>query len=271
MRFVTCATTRGPRAGRLEKDQVILLEGSDAAEAAAAALDGTHLHESGDAVDLASARLLGPSLRPAHVICVGLNYATHIREMGRELPEHPTLFAKFADALIGPNDQIGLPDESAAVDWEAELAVVVGRSVRRASEAVARDAIAGYTVANDVTMRDWQYRTTQWFAGKAWEASTPVGPVLVTPEEIDHAEDLAIGCSVDGEQMQAARTSDLLFRPVSLVQYVSTMMTLRPGDLILTGTPAGVGFGRDPKRALRRGQILRTTVEGIGELVNACV
>jgi acylpyruvate hydrolase len=120
-------------------------------------------------------------------------------------------------------------------------------------------------------MRDWQYRTTQWLAGKAWEASTPVGPELVTPDEVDHAADLEIGCTVDGEQMQLARTSDLLFRPVGLVQYISIMMTLRPGDIILTGTPSGVGFGRDPKLALRPGQVLRTTVEGIGELVNTCV
>lgn len=270
MRFVTCSTVRGPVAGRVEGDVVVLLDGADAAAAASAALEGTHLHETGDTVQLNAAHILSPSVRPSRVVCVGLNYATHIREMGRELPEYPTLFAKFPDALIGPSDDIVLPPEASSVDWEAELAVIVGRSVRRADAAQARDAIAGYSVANDVTMRDWQYRTTQWLAGKAWESSTPLGPVLVTPDEVDHAADLAITCSVNGVEMQAARTSDLLFDPGALVEYVSIMMTLRPGDVILTGTPSGVGFGRDPKLALGPGQVLQTSIEGIGELVNRC-
>jgi acylpyruvate hydrolase len=181
------------------------------------------------------------------------------------------VFSKYAIALIGAHDDIWLPGESSAVDWEAELGIVIGRAVRRASAAEARDAIAGYTVVNDVSMRDWQYRTAQWDAGKTWEHATPVGPWLVTPDEVDHATDLRVTCDVDGERMQDGSTADLLFDPVETVRYLSTICTLEPGDLISTGTPAGVGHGRTPPVYLRPGQVVRTAIEGIGELVNRCV
>jgi acylpyruvate hydrolase len=190
--------------------------------------------------------------RPGKVVCVGLNYRHHILEMGRGLPEYPTLFAKFADVLIGPRDPIRLAPESSAADWEAELAVVVGRTVRRADEKGASAAIAGFCVLNDVTMRDWQYRTTQWLQGKSFEATTPVGPALVTPDGLPGGvrPALPITGAVDGETVQKADTSDLVFDPVALVRYISTIMTLRPGDLIATGTPGGVGHARKPPRYL---------------------
>jgi acylpyruvate hydrolase len=208
---------------------------------------------------------------PSKILCVGLNYRSHILEMGRELPTHPTLFAKFADTLTGARDDLVLPTVSDEVDWEAELGVVVGAPVRRASTTEAAAAIAGYTVLNDVSMRDWQWRTAQWLSGKAFEASTPVGPWLVTPDEVDDAADLALRCEVDGEVMQSSRTSDLLFRPADLVAYISRITTLRPGDLIATGTPGGVGAARTPRVFLAPGQVLRTVIEGIGECVNLCV
>jgi acylpyruvate hydrolase len=191
--------------------------------------------------------------------------------MGRELPEYPTLFAKFADALIGPRDPIQLAPESSAVDWEAELAVVVGGTVRRAGAAEAEAAIAGFTVLNDVTMRDWQYRTTQWLQGKTFEATTPIGPVLVTPDELPGGvrPALQLTAAVDGETVQKADTSDLVFDPVALVRYVSVIMTLRPGDVIATGTPGGVGHARKPPRYLAAGMTLTTEIEGIGRLENA--
>lgn len=207
--------------------------------------------------------------RPEKIVCVGLNYANHIREMGRELPEYPTLFTKFPDALLGPADDIALPPESDAVDWEAELVVVIGAEVRRADRATAQAAIAGFTVMNDITMRDWQYRTTQWFQGKAWEASTPVGPELITPDELP--ADAVMTCSIDGELVQRVPLADLVFDPADLVAYVSTMFTLRPGDLIATGTPGGVGHARSPQRYLRGGEELVTTITGIGELRNRIV
>ncbi len=155
-------------------------------------------------VAVADARLAPVVPEPRKVICVGLNYRHHILEMGRELPTHPTLFAKYALALTGPRDPIPVPAESPQVDWEAELAIVIGRPARRVAVAAALDHIAGYTVLNDVSMRDWQYRTLQWLQGKTWERSTPVGPWLVTPDEIDHAADLRLSCEVDGQLVQEA-------------------------------------------------------------------
>jgi acylpyruvate hydrolase len=207
-------------------------------------------------------------VRPGKTICVGLNYRSHILEMGRPLPEHPTLFAKFPEVLTGPYDDIELPAVSREVDWEVELGVVVGRPCRRVTPEQARAAIAGYTVVNDVSMRDWQWRTTEWLAGKNFEASTPVGPVLVTPEEVDDARDLEVSCQVDGETVQKGRTSDLLFSPAEVISYVSQFVTLAPGDLLATGTPGGVAAARPDKPFLRDGQVVTVTVEGIGSCVN---
>jgi acylpyruvate hydrolase len=210
--------------------------------------------------------------RPSKVFCVGLNYLRHVQETGGEVPSHPALFAKFADALTGPNDEIGLPGASQRVDWEAELVVVIGQAVRQASEVQAAAAIAGFTIGNDVSMRDWQRRTTQWLQGKTWESCSPVGPALVTPDEVGGVRpDLAIACLVDGETMQAARTADLLFDAVHVVAYASTIVTLRPGDLIFTGTPDGIGAARKPPVFLRDGQVVTTRIEGLGEMVNTFV
>lgn len=207
---------------------------------------------------------------PSKILCVGLNYANHIREMGRELPEYPTLFAKYPEALIGPYDPIVLPAVAAdAVDWEAELTVVVGSTVRRASPEQASAAIAGYSVINDVTMRDFQYRTPEWFQGKTFEATSPLGPVMLTADEFRIGTELS--CTVDGEVVQSTMTDDLVFDPAALVAYISQIITLRPGDLIATGTPGGVGHARKPPRYLRPGSVLATAVDGIGECRNPIV
>ncbi|MGD8166384.1 fumarylacetoacetate hydrolase family protein [Herbiconiux sp. P16] len=204
---------------------------------------------------------------PSKIVCVGLNYRNHILEMGRELPEFPTLFAKYPEALIGPYDEIVLPDyASHAVDWEAELAVVIGRQARRLSPEQAEDAIAGYSVLNDVTMRDYQYRTPEWFQGKTFEATTPLGPWLVTPDA--YGIDTDIRTEVDGEVMQHSNTSDLVFDPAALVSYISQIVTLNPGDVIATGTPGGVGHARKPPRYLTDGSVLTTVIEGLGALRN---
>jgi acylpyruvate hydrolase len=207
--------------------------------------------------------------RPGKVVCVGMNYGPHIAEMGREAPEHPTLFAKFAGALIGAHDDIVLPAVSDEVDWEAELAVVVGRVVRHADAEAAAAAIAGYTVCNDVSVRDWQGRSLQWLQGKTFEATTPLGPWLVTPDEAG-GPSRAISCEVAGEVVQRADTAELVFDPVSLVAYLSTILTLEPGDVIATGTPGGVGVARTPPRFLREGDEVVTRIEGVGELRNRC-
>ena len=265
MRLVTVRTSDGTRAGRVDGDTVVLLDAPDAV----AALDNTR--ESGDQIAFADADLAPVVPRPPKIICLGLNYKSHIEEMGAELPKYPTLFSKFAAALCGARDPILIPESSNAVDWEGELAFVIGRPVRNASADEARAAIGGYTICNDVSMRDWQWRTSEWLQGKTWERSTPLGPALVTPVDVDHAADLLMRCEVDGEVMQEARTSDLLFKPVDIVSYVSTVVTLEPGDVFSTGTPGGVGAGMKPPRFLQPGQVVRTTIEGLGELVNQCV
>ena len=218
----------------------------------------------------AGARFAPPVPRPSKIVCVGLNYRSHIPEMGRELPQYPTLFAKFADSLVGAEDEIVKPAETQAFDWEAELAFVIGRPVRRAVGSRAEEAIAGFTVLNDVTARDWQYRTEQWLQGKAWDSCTPVGPYLVTPDELPGGvrPTLGIRLRVDGEVMQDDSTADLLFDPVALVEYVSTIVRLNPGDIIATGTPGGVGHARTPKRHLAAGSTVETWIEGIGRLHN---
>jgi acylpyruvate hydrolase len=201
------------------------------------------------------------------VICCGLNYGEHIAETGRDLPTHPTLFAKFADSLIGPTDDVVIPGDVSA-DWEAELAVVVGRTLTRASRAEAAEGILGYTVANDVSMRDWQRRTLQWFQGKAWDATTPVGPVVVTADEIDPTAGITITCRVNGVEVQRDSTSTLVFDSAELLSYISTFTTLRAGDLVLTGTPGGIGMAREPAWFLADGDVLETEIEAIGTLTN---
>jgi acylpyruvate hydrolase len=216
-----------------------------------------------DGADLAA---VVPS--PGKIICVGHNYRNHIKEMGREDPEYPTLLAKYSETLIGPTDDLALPQESDTVDWEAELAVVIGKTGRRISEADAKDHIAGYAVLNDVSMRDYQFRTIQWLQGKTWEKSTPFGPALVTRDEFSGG---LMTTAVDGEIQQQTPTNDVVFTPEFLVSYISTIFTLNPGDVIATGTPGGVGHAQDPKRYLQEGQLLVTTIEGLGQLKNRVV
>ena len=225
---------------------------------------------SGPTLPLAGADFAPLVTAPSKVVCVGLNYRNHIQEMGRDLPTHPTLFAKFADALIGAGDAIVRPDETDQLDWEVELVVVVGRRVRRATGVEAEQAIAGFTIMNDVTCRDWQFRTREWLQGKTWDSTTPVGPYLVTPDELPGGVRPTVGLrlSVDGVEMQSDNTGDLLFDPVALVEYVSTVVRLNPGDLIATGTPGGVGHARKPMVFLVGGETLVAEIDGLGRLEN---
>jgi acylpyruvate hydrolase len=271
VRLTTLRTPDGTCAARIDGDAAVEI---DAPDLGALLADPTWRERAatadGPRHDVAGADLAPLVPRPGKIFCVGLNYRTHILEMGRELPEYPTLFAKFAEALVGPHDAVSLDPASQKVDWEAELAVVVGAPVRRATDAEAEAAIAGFAVLNDVTMRDWQYRSVQWLQGKTFEATTPFGPRLVTPDELPGGTRpaLDLSCAVDGETVQSANTSDLVFDPVALVAYISQIVTLNPGDVIATGTPGGVGHARKPPRYLADGAVLTTEIEGLGSQRN---
>ena len=274
MKLATLRTASGTQAVRVDGDRLIEIGCPDVG-ALLAMPDWRQRAESasGAAHDAAGADFAPLVLNPGKIVCVGLNYRHHILEMGREIPEFPTLFAKYPEALIGPSDDIQLAPESDSVDWEAELAVVIGATVRRARGSSAEAAIAGFAVLNDVTMRDWQYRTMMWDQGKTWEATTPLGPYLVTPDELPGGvrPALDLSCLVNDEMVQSANTGDLVFDPVALVEYISTILTLRPGDVIASGTPGGVGHARKPPRYLTSGDVLTTDISGLGIARNRAV
>jgi acylpyruvate hydrolase len=209
--------------------------------------------------------------RPGKVVCVGQNYRAHLAEQRIEAPAYPNLFAKFGSALAGAHDDIVLPLASNAVDWEVELGVVIGWPAYRVREDQAMAAVAGYTVLNDVSMRDWQYRASQFLQGKTFDKATPVGPWLVTRDDPDVDETgMHLYCEIDGEMVQDGNTSDLIFNVAVLVSYISQAMTLQPGDVIATGTPGGSGQWREPKRYLQDGNVLVTRIDGLGQCRNVC-
>jgi 2,4-didehydro-3-deoxy-L-rhamnonate hydrolase len=211
-----------------------------------------------------------PIERPGKIICVGLNYRDHAEEQGAELPAAPLLFAKFTTALIGPGEPIVIPPVVAQCDYEAELGVVVGERVRGVSNENALEAVRGYLCANDVSARDLQFSDGQWTRGKSPDTFCPVGP-LVPAAEVGDPHDLRIRAIVSGEVLQDSTTANLIFGIDEIISYASQTSTLEPGDLILTGTPAGVGIFRDPKRLLRPGDTVTIEIEGLGELTNPVV
>jgi 2-keto-4-pentenoate hydratase/2-oxohepta-3-ene-1,7-dioic acid hydratase in catechol pathway len=208
---------------------------------------------------------------PRKIICVGLNYHDHAAEGGREVPEEPMLFAKFANALLDPGEAIVLPAEESHVDSEAELAVVIGHRARRLDPADALRSVAGYTVANDVSARTLQRKDKQWLRAKSFDTFCPLLPVVVDVDELGDAAGLRVVQRLNGEVLQDANTNDLIFDVPHLVAHASSVFTLEPGDLILTGTPAGVGVFRDPPVAMREGDVVEVEIDGIGTLVNPVV
>jgi acylpyruvate hydrolase len=273
MKLATIITESGTRAVRVDADVVV--ETGHADLGALLATDGwaeLAAQANGPTTPLADVTFATLIPNPGKVVCVGLNYRNHILEMGRGLPEFPTLFAKYPEALIAPDDVIELGGESAMWDWEAELAIVIGRTVRRATEAEATAAIAGFSVINDITARDYQSRTLQWLQGKTWENTAPFGPTMSTPDELPGGvrPSMPMTCLVNGEVVQDTDTGDLVFDPVALVQYISTILTLNPGDVIASGTPGGVGHARKPPRYLNDGDVVVTEIEGLGRLENSC-
>lgn len=273
MQLATVRTASGIAAALVDDDSVSLLSYEDAGAALRAApMASLGQARTGTELGLDEVTFAPVIPKPSKIFCVGLNYRDHVEEMGREVPSAPTCFAKFAGALVGATDAIEMPpaDVSNEVDWEVELTVVIGSSIRNATADQAMAAIAGYTVLNDVSMRDWQTRSIQFLAGKTWEHCTPVGPWIVGTDILGDGSGLSVFCDVNGVNKQSSNTDHLVFGAVDLVQDLSRVITLEPGDLIATGTPGGVGAGRDPKEFLQDGDVLTTTIEGIGTLTNPC-
>lgn len=222
--------------------------------------------------DIAGLRIGSPVARPTKLICIGLNYARHAAESGMTPPPEPVVFMKAPDCLIGPNDEIAVPPNSTATDYEVELSIVIGkRTLYLKSESEARSHILGYSISQDVSERHWQIeRAGQWVKGKSFPTFNPMGPVIVTSDEFN-PDDVRLYCSVDGEKRQDSRTSDLIFGIDHIVWYLSQFMELFPGDIINTGTPEGVGMGFKPTKYLQRGQKVVTGIEGIGEMVSKTI
>jgi len=230
--------------------------------------DAPDLVRAGVVLPRSSFQLRAPLSRPGKIIAVAHNYRAHAAERGHEVPEEPVLFLKATSAVIGPGEDIVLPVASAQVDYGGELAVVIGRLASNVAEAEALDYVAGYTAANDVTARDYQNVRGQHFIGKSCDTFAPLGPILVTADEISDPQDLAIRTVVSGDPRQDARTKDMVFSVSQLIAFTSRLMTLEPGDVLLTGTPAGVGAAHSPPKWLRDGDVVDVEIEHIGRLRN---
>lgn len=241
----------------------LLAEGAWALTAAAgAALAAT------DRIPLATVRLEAPVPEPPKFLAIGINYADHIAETGRDRPEHPIFFNKQRTCVTGPFDPIRLPPTSDQVDYEGELGVVIGRRCRDVSVESALGVVAGYLVVNDVSVRDWQFRSPTWTLGKSYDTHGPIGPWIVTVDEVPDPQGLRLRTWVSGELMQDASTADMVFGCAEQIATLSAAFTLEPGDIISTGTPGGVGFARTPPRFLHAGDTVRISIDGVGAIEN---
>jgi 2-keto-4-pentenoate hydratase/2-oxohepta-3-ene-1,7-dioic acid hydratase in catechol pathway len=264
VRWVTYDAGSGPRAGLLrDGDRVV-----DAGESLRALIAAGPLAEpsGGEEHALSEVRLLPPIPDPEKIICIGLNYRAHAEESGVEPPAAPTFFAKFRNALVPDGAEVALPKNSEKVDYEAEVAFVVGRRAKEVSEADALGHVAGYMLLNDLSARDLQFATPQWIPGKVFDGSAPCGPILVTPDESGAHDAIAFDLKLNGEEMQSATTGDLIFSVPVLIAHLSTLMTLEPGDIVSTGTPSGVGSGRTPRVWLKAGDRTEINSPTLGTL-----
>jgi 2-keto-4-pentenoate hydratase/2-oxohepta-3-ene-1,7-dioic acid hydratase in catechol pathway len=248
-------------------DMIAFLEAGDSAlQAAQKALD-----QAATEFDLSQVKLLAPIPRPGKIICIGLNYSDHAAETGQPIPQYPIIFSKYSNTVIGPNEGIILPRVTEQVDYEAELGFVIGKRARYVSEGAAMGYVAGYLPINDVSARDYQMRTSQWTMGKTFDTFAPMGPALVTADEIPDPHDLDIRLTINGEVLQDSNTCNLIFGIPQLVAALSEVMTLEPGDVVATGTPPGVGMARKPQRWLKPGDVVDIEIEGLGTLSNPVV
>lgn len=277
MRLVTYASERGPRAGIQTGDGVIDawdLIGGDEGSSLKELIASGRIGELGPALEAGSAEplllgpggILAPVPDPDKIICIGLNYRSHAEETGMELPKAPTIFGKYRNALVPDGATVTLPAASRKVDYEAEIAFVIGRRAKDVAVEDALDHVAGYTLLNDLSARDLQGLTMQWMAGKVFDGAAPCGPALVTPDEAGPHDGIGIEMFVNGEQRQGSNSGDLIFSIPQLVSTLSTWMTLEPGDIVSTGTPSGVGLAMDPRTWLEDGDELVVSSPQLGEL-----
>jgi 2-keto-4-pentenoate hydratase/2-oxohepta-3-ene-1,7-dioic acid hydratase in catechol pathway len=273
MRLITYASDTGPRAGLLRDDRIVdawdVLGGGGSSLRELLSGDGlAQLADAdGPATPLGDVELLPPVPDPEKIVGIGLNYAEHAKEGRAEPPSSPTFFAKFRNALRPDGATVELPAASEKVDYEAEIAFVVGRRAKDVAESEAIDHIAGYTLFNDLSARDLQFATPQWMPGKVFDGAAPCGPAIVTPDEAGPPDALGIALDLNGERMQEASTGDLIFSIPELLAHLSSLMTLEPGDIVATGTPAGVGGAREPRVWLKPGDELVVSSPQLGRLV----
>lgn len=281
MKLVTFSRDGGTRTGAVVDDSVVDLPAADSAIPAnmVELLNGGEemLTRVVNAVASGAARhairdvmLLAPVPRPGKALAIGLNYRDHAEESGQQLPKYPVVFSKVSSCIVGPNAPIQRPRASTSVDWEAELVFVIGKEGRHIPAASALDHIAGFMCGNDVSVRDWQFHNPTWMIGKGFDTHGPTGPWLVTKDEVD-ASSLDIACYVNGERVQSSNTKSLIFGIGELIEYLSTAFTLEPGDIVFTGTPAGVGVSRKPPVFLKHGDVVKVEIERLGALENPVV
>jgi len=218
---------------------------------------------------LAEIHLKAPVPRPQKILAIGLNYADHIEESGQQKPERQIWFSKLPNAVNGPFDPIQMPKASSAIDYEAEFVAIIGKRCRHVSKADAPGVIFGYAAGNDVSVRDWQFHTAQWILGKSFDTHAPFGPWIVTPDEVGDPHTLGIRCFVNGEKRQESNTAKMIFDVKEIIHQLSIGFTLKPGDVIITGTPEGVGYAMVPPKTLQPGDVIECEIDGIGRLRNA--
>ncbi len=265
--------------GRLPTTMIELLaQGDEAMAAARETLEAAQAAAKGGAsasglivsLEREDVRLEAPIARPGKVLAIGLNYRDHAEESGQALPKHPVVFAKVPTCITGPGMPVHRPRVSSSVDWEAEMCFVIGRKGRHIKAADAMGYVAGFMCGNDVSVRDWQFHNPTWMIGKGFDTHGPIGPWLVTKDEIDPAN-LDVKCYVNGEVVQSSNTKHLIFDVPALIEYISTAFTLEPGDVVFTGTPAGVGVSRKPPVFLKAGDVVRVEISGLGVLENPVI
>lgn len=272
MKLVSFSTPGGNvRPGALVGDIVVDLNQAGYADALAAITAGLTVPPDGPTFPLAQVKLHAPIANPPRIFAIGLNYRDHAIESKMELPKTPVIFFKLQTAIIGQGDAIVLPRNSTQPDYEAELAFVIGKGGFRIPGSAWREHVYGYTIINDVSARDVQLATSQWSMGKSFPTFCPMGPAIVTADEVPDPHALAIGLSIDGEVLQNSNTRELIFRIPDLIEYISSIAPLLPGDIVSTGTPSGVGLGRKPQRWLKPGETVTVTIQGLGSLTNPVV